>query len=237
MKQAGILAAGKGKRLNKIFPNIPKSLIEIGGIPLIHRSLEILSKAGINQVVILVPKNDKLIERTLKQAFESKINLLFGKGTGTSTITDLFQIQAYMSNDPFFVLMGDILFLERDFLEFRTYCLKKINASIVTAVTNFVTSPDSVFVSCIGDYVSDMGRTLKNKTLVSAGIHYFSPIIFKYKQEFLLHNSKGASITTFLKFLMEKGHKIYPFFFHEVIDINRPYDYYLATKYSKYFIE
>ncbi|MBU25413.1 MAG: molybdenum cofactor cytidylyltransferase [Gammaproteobacteria bacterium] len=47
---AVVLAAGQGSRLG----SLPKSLIEIGGIPLIRRQLIALSGAGIDQVVVVL---------------------------------------------------------------------------------------------------------------------------------------------------------------------------------------
>lgn len=232
--KAGILAGGKGTRLKKLIPDIPKSMIEIGNIPLIHRTIKILSEAGANQIVIVVPKNNKSIKQSFKHFHKKNISLLFIEGKGISTIIDFFLLQDYISISPFFVLMGDILFLKQDFLEFKVYCVEKVD-TIVTGVTKFVTSQNSVSILYKNGHILDMGRGLKDKNLVSAGIHYFPLTVFKWKNMYL--NSGGTSITGFMRFLMQKGYGIYPFFFHTVIDINRPYEYHLALKYSQTFLD
>ena len=47
--QAIILAAGKGTRLKDKTANIPKALVPINGVPLIIRTLDILSKYEIEE--------------------------------------------------------------------------------------------------------------------------------------------------------------------------------------------
>jgi len=232
--KAGVLAGGKGTRLKKIFPNIPKSMIKIGGIPLIHRSVKILLEAGIDQIGIVVPKNDKSIEQSFRDFFKKDIDLLFIEGKGINTITDFFQLQSHISNSSFFVLMGDVLFLKRDFLRFKSFCIEKTDSSVVTAVTKFATIQNAVSVLCKNDHILDIDRKLKDKNLISAGIHYFPPTVFKWKSVYL--NGGGTSITGFMKLLMQKEYRIYPFLFQTVIDINRLYEYQLAVKHSQYFM-
>jgi MurNAc alpha-1-phosphate uridylyltransferase len=47
-----ILAAGRGERMRPLTDRIPKSLLEVGGRPLIFRHLEKLADAGFGTVVI-----------------------------------------------------------------------------------------------------------------------------------------------------------------------------------------
>jgi choline kinase len=52
--RAIILAAGKGSRLNGTAGDKPKCLVEVGGLTLIERQLQILERAGIDDVAIVV---------------------------------------------------------------------------------------------------------------------------------------------------------------------------------------
>jgi 2-aminoethylphosphonate-pyruvate transaminase len=51
--EAVILAAGRGMRLGELGVPRPKGFIELGGRPIIERSLELLGEAGIDRVVIV----------------------------------------------------------------------------------------------------------------------------------------------------------------------------------------
>lgn len=54
MKQAIILAGGKGTRLKERLNGLPKPLIDICGKPLLERQIECLKSYGFNQILILV---------------------------------------------------------------------------------------------------------------------------------------------------------------------------------------
>jgi choline kinase len=228
--KAGILAGGKGIRLRKLFPSTHKSLIKIGGIPLIHRTIKILSQSGIDQVMIVIPKGDTSIRESFKQFSEGNVKLLFTEGKSINTITDFFLLQDFVSDEFFFVLMCDILFFKEDFFRFKSYCIEKIKSNEVsTAITNFVTSKNSISILCKNGLVVDMGREIEDKKWISAGIHYFPSAIFEYKEEYL--KDGGTTITGFMRLLMRKGFKIFCFPFSVAIDMNTPYEYSLAIKY------
>lgn len=51
--RAFLLAAGKGSRISKNIPNIPKCTLDVGGQPLIRKTVEMLLKNGIDVTVIV----------------------------------------------------------------------------------------------------------------------------------------------------------------------------------------
>ena len=63
--KAFILAAGKGSRISKYLPNIPKCTVDVGGKPLIKKTVEMLLHTGIETTVI-VGYRHKEIERALE---------------------------------------------------------------------------------------------------------------------------------------------------------------------------
>lgn len=63
--KAFILAAGKGSRISKYLPNIPKCTVDVGGQPLIRRTVEMLVKNGV-ETTIIVGYRYKEIQRVLE---------------------------------------------------------------------------------------------------------------------------------------------------------------------------
>lgn len=63
--KAFILAAGRGSRISKYIPNIPKCTVDVGGTPLIRRTVKMLLKNGIETTVI-VGYRHKEVERVLQ---------------------------------------------------------------------------------------------------------------------------------------------------------------------------
>ena len=63
LKQAIILAGGKGSRLSSRLKGLPKPLVDFDGKPLISYQLKILKKYGFKDVLVLVNhKSEKIID-------------------------------------------------------------------------------------------------------------------------------------------------------------------------------
>jgi MurNAc alpha-1-phosphate uridylyltransferase len=109
IKKAMILAAGFGKRMLPLTEKIPKPLIKIGPKNLIERSIELLIKIGINEIVInthyLSEQIDNFIKNKKYQISISvtKEEVLLDTGGGILNATKKF------NNEPFFVLNPDTI--------------------------------------------------------------------------------------------------------------------------------
>ena len=62
MKQAVILAGGKGTRLKSVLNNLPKPLAEVGGIPLLGHHLNLVRRHNFDEALILVGHGSDQIE-------------------------------------------------------------------------------------------------------------------------------------------------------------------------------
>ncbi len=110
MKQAIILAGGKGTRLAERLLGLPKPLIDIGGKPLLERQIELLKQYGFEQILILVNHGaDQIITFCNdKQNFGIAIECIDdGKPLGTAGST--IQILPKLAEN-FLVVYGDTMF-------------------------------------------------------------------------------------------------------------------------------
>ena len=67
IKQAVILAGGKGERISKVYKNTPKSLIKIFGKPILQYQLETLEKKTFLMLLFL----HIIYQRRLKILFQN----------------------------------------------------------------------------------------------------------------------------------------------------------------------
>ena len=67
IKKAMILAAGYGKRMLPLTRTTPKPLIKIGPKTLLERTIELLIKIGVNEIVLNVHHLSNEIERFIKK--------------------------------------------------------------------------------------------------------------------------------------------------------------------------
>ena len=119
IKKAMILAAGYGKRMMPLTETIPKPLIKIGPKNLLERSIEVLIKIGVKEIVINIYYLSHEIEKFLKyKNYEADINLikeeeLLNTGGGIFNATKRF------NNEPFFVLNPDTIWNKNYYEELK----------------------------------------------------------------------------------------------------------------------
>ena len=108
IKNALILAAGKGRRMWPLSENIPKPLLPLGGLPIIERQIQELKKVGVEELYILIGYQMKEISDYLDDA-ELGVNITYivqeqQNGTGHAVNQAKGKI-----NGDFYCLNGDLL--------------------------------------------------------------------------------------------------------------------------------
>jgi len=109
-KAAMVLAAGLGTRLRPVTDHLPKPLVEIGGRTLLDHALDRLVAAGVERVVVNLHYKGELIAERLAQRRTPRVEFsreetLLETGGGVKRALPRL-------NDAFFVLNGDILWLD-----------------------------------------------------------------------------------------------------------------------------
>jgi len=119
VRKAMILAAGFGKRMLPLTEKIPKPLIRVGPKNLLERSIELLIKIGINELVINTHHLSYEIDNFLKNKNYgisiSAVNEdeLLDTGGGILNATKKFE------NNPFFVLNPDTIWNKNYYEELK----------------------------------------------------------------------------------------------------------------------
>ena len=119
IKKAMILAAGLGKRMLPLTETIPKPLIKIGPKNLLERSIELLIKIGVQEIVLNIYYLSDEIEKFIKNTnYGIQISLikeekLLDTGGGILNATKKFE------NDPFFVMNPDTIWNKNYYEELR----------------------------------------------------------------------------------------------------------------------
>lgn len=104
--QAIILAAGSGKRLERVSKGLPKCLLPINGAPLIEHQLEAFSDAGIGKVLVVVGHKADEVRKTLGNRVEYIENTRYEE---TNSLYSLWLARDWVK-EPFLLLNCDLLF-------------------------------------------------------------------------------------------------------------------------------
>ncbi len=134
IKHGMILAAGLGKRMQPLTNKKPKSLLEIGGITLLERAINLLINHGVEEIIVNIHHLANQIEKFISD-FRSDIeiktsdekDLLLDTGGGVKKGTKDFK------DNPFFVINPDTLWsnkyseevksLEKEYFKYKRPCL------------------------------------------------------------------------------------------------------------------
>lgn len=169
LREALILAGGKGTRLSRILKGKPKPLVEIGKTPLLKHQINLLIRYGIKRINLLVNYKSEQIKSFLEKEFfnidfklyeDGKIPL----GSGGSILKHLKNF-----DKSFIVLYGDT-FLEVDFDKF--YHFHAINKSSLTVFAHPNNHPyDSDILICNSkNQVIDISGYPHSKSFYSANL-------------------------------------------------------------------
>jgi len=127
-----VLAGGKGTRLRRFFPGIPKILVEIKGKSILDRQIENLTSRGFERIFLsLGYLSERVIGYLHDRGLIDKIICYVEKipmGTG-GAIPHIYR--EYGLKEPFFVLNGDTL-LKIDYREvLKFHCQKASDITVV----------------------------------------------------------------------------------------------------------
>jgi D,D-heptose 1,7-bisphosphate phosphatase len=110
VRQAVILAGGKGTRLGALAEHRPKALVDIAGKPLIVHQFEVLKRYGVDRVLILTGHLGSVLEDEIGDGSHFGLNVTYRREPEPLGTAGSLKDAEDLLDEEFFVVYGDIIF-------------------------------------------------------------------------------------------------------------------------------
>jgi len=182
IRQALIIAAGRGVRFGTATDLLPKPLIEVAGIPLICRTLLTARKAGINHFVIVTGYQGEVLEKYIRKEIPPGLTVRCLRNERWERPNGLSVLRAKESlQGCFALLMADHLF---DFQILKNLSAYPLPSGHCRLAADF--HPERVFdladatkVLVRDGRILDIGKEIEDYNAIDTGIFLCSDGVFE----------------------------------------------------------
>jgi dTDP-glucose pyrophosphorylase len=215
---AVIMAGGEGTRLRPLTHEVPKPMLEIGGMPMLARQIERLARAGIKRVYLSVNYLAHVIEEHFRDGAEFGIEVRYLREQERLGTAGALSLLPERPESPVLVMNGDIL-TTSDFGSLFAFHRSNGADITVAAVDYRVNIPYGV-LQAEGAFVTGLTEKPSQRFLCNAGIYAVSPRLLS-----LLHESAFQDITDLIQRCLEQSVPVAVFPVHEYwSDVGTPDD-------------
>lgn len=171
-----IMAGGKGTRISELFPDIPKPLIPIDGVPVLEREIISLRNQGFDDLILTISYMSDKIQDYFGDGSKWNVHIeYFVENIPLGNAGALFKLREKFGDDDFLLLNADAIF-EVDFK--RMIQFHKNKNALVTLFTHPNSHPyDSGLIVADNDLSVKQWLTKEDtrpewyKNRVNAGLH------------------------------------------------------------------
>ncbi len=217
--QAVILSAGEGTRMRPLSFTRPKVMLPVANKPILHHLIDNLSKAGIEEVILVVGYREKTIRDYFGTEFNG-VRVRYARQNPQLGTAHALKSARHLLGDRFLMLNGDAIV---DFGDLKRLIKEENNVIAVKRVEN----PWDYGVVVLEDgYVSKIIEKPKKpvSNLINAGIYVFSGKIAEYLDMTRLSARGEYEITDTISIAVKDGVRFKAIAIGEWIDVGYPWD-------------
>jgi dTDP-glucose pyrophosphorylase len=205
---AVIMAGGEGMRLRPMTQTVPKSMVDIGGVPLLERQIERLTRAGLGRVYISVNYLSHVIEDHFGDGRGFGIEILYLREREKLGTAGALTLLPEQPTAAIVVMNGDIL-TTFDLGNLHRYHEQHGAYVTVAAVDYRINVPYGV-ICTDGAYVTELQEKPSQRFLCNAGVYAVSPETLR-----LLARSRHCDMTELITACIDNHHRVAVFPVHE----------------------
>lgn len=219
-----IISAGEGSRLSQEGVALPKPLVQLNGVAMIDRLIQIFMRNGADNVVVIINNESPLTKEHLtKLQAETSIPLEVVVKTTPSSMHSFYELSSYLQDDKFCLTTVDTIFREEEFSTFIE-AFKQSDNDGYMAVTDYIddekplhiSTDEALNITGFHDVVTPECH------YISGGIYCLTPAAIKTLQGCM---EKGmARMRNFQRQLVADGLKLKAYPFKKILDVDHAGD-------------
>ena len=227
---AVIQAGGAGTRLKTITGDLPKVMVELNGKPIIEWQIESLKRSGIQDFVIIISKNGKLISDYCGDGKKFGVNISYIKEESPLGTAGGLYFAKEIIKDGFILCFGDLM-LDVDWMRFHRFHKEKGSSLTAFAHPNSHPFDSDLLVTDNEEKIIKIDskhnvRDYYYENLTNAGLYVCSKEVL----DFIKEPEKIDFEKVVLKHFVEEG-KAYAYRSSEYVkDCGTPDRYYSVEK-------
>ena len=218
-----IISAGEGSRLSQEGVALPKPLVQLNGVAMIDRLIQIFVRNGADKVVVIINNENRLTKEHLAKLQErAEVPLEVVVKTTPSSMHSFYELSPYLQDDKFCLTTVDTIFRE----EFSTFieAFKQSDADGCMAVTDFIDDEKPLYISTDSalNITGFHDEATSGCRYISGGIYCLTPAAVK-----TLHGcmEKGMSrMRNFQRQLVADGLRLKAYPFTKILDVDHAGD-------------
>ena len=226
--QAVILTAGEGTRMRPLTLTRPKTMLPVGGKPILQYNVEALRDAGITEILLIVGYKEEMVKEHFGNGNEIGVNIDYITQKERLGTAHAIGHSREFIKEEFLVLNGDII-LDPELLGELIANYKAILADTMMVLTE-VDDPSSFGVVEIkeGQITNIVEKPLPGEApsnLINTGIYVFNEDIMSKIEKTGLSSRGEYEITDSLQMQIDEGKNVQGFITHKKwIDVGRPWE-------------
>lgn len=219
-----IIAAGEGSRLAQEGVALPKPLVNLNGMPMIKRLIDIFMRCNATSLSIIVNEEMHQVREYL-ESLEIPVPFRLIVKSTPSSMHSFYEVSRHFEEGKFCLTTVDTIFHEEEFRKYiKAFENDTTGADGYMAVTSFIDDEKPLYI----DTDSDLNITaFKDEAwdgvkFISGGIYGLTPPALRVLEECM---TNGVSrMRNYQRALVDAGLKLKAFPFEKIVDVDHADD-------------
>lgn len=227
-----IIAAGEGSRLAQEGITQPKPLIELNGMPMIGRLIDIFVGCAATSVSVIVNEQMTQVREYVEQLGKTlPVPLHLVVKTTPSSMHSFYHLSRHFDGNPFCLTTVDTIFRQDDFERYIKAFQADSHTDGYMAVTDFVDDEKPLWVSTgpEGRITGFHDSRPQGGKYISGGIYTLTPKSLEILEACMANGT--SRMRNFQRALVDAGLNLTAYPFKKIIDVDHAADIATAEKF------